>query len=67
MVYSSVQKERNTDMEDDWNDAEEYELDQLAQDREDDEPDDGEGEEEDGPEFEPREDFGHFGEAGLWD
>ena len=28
---------------------------------------DHEGEEDEEPDYEPREDFGHFGEMGLWD
>ena len=53
-------------MEDLWDDAEEFELDQLAQeDYEDDDFDPTEDAASAG--YDTREDFGYFGEAGLWD
>ncbi len=50
------------DYEEYWDDAEEYERDELAQDHEDEDED-----QEYGVDDDPREDFGYFGEAGLWD
>ena len=47
-------------MEDLWDDAEEFERDQLAQ-------EDYEDDDFDPTEDDIREDFGYFGEAGLWD
>lgn len=50
--------------EDLWDDVEEFERDQLAEDYA---ADLDEDHEEWADEFEPAEDFGHFGEMGLWD